>query len=164
VGKEYATMEKSSGKLIEFPTESTKEALTEVLRKGAQQMLAAAIEAEVETYLSHREHLVDEEGHRVVVGKGNQRDSLRLGEGSAFDTIPSSTSHSIPTSRYRRPSTPSSRFFRRTGSANATMKAFRAQGIRFPHRVRTGPAKGEVVWGEAARFVSRGPVRRSWPR
>jgi putative transposase len=64
-------MEKSSGKLIEFPGESTKDALTEVLRKGAQQMLAAAIEAEVETYLSHREQLVDEEGHRVVVRNGH---------------------------------------------------------------------------------------------
>ncbi len=38
--------------------------------------------------------------------------------------------------------------FRRTGSATGTMKAFRAQGLRFPHRVRTGPAKGEVIWGD----------------
>jgi putative transposase len=71
VGKEYATMEKSSGKLIEFPTESTKDVLTEVLRKGAQQMLATAIEAEVESYLSRREHLMDQEGHRVVVRNGH---------------------------------------------------------------------------------------------
>jgi transposase-like protein len=64
-------MEKHSGKLIEFPTASTRDALTEVLRRGAQQMLATAIEAEVDTYLSHREHLVDEEGHRVVVRNGH---------------------------------------------------------------------------------------------
>jgi DNA invertase Pin-like site-specific DNA recombinase len=38
--------------------------------------------------------------------------------------------------------------FRRTGSATATVKAFRAQGIRFPRRARTGPAKGEIIWGE----------------
>lgn len=40
------------------------------------------------------------------------------------------------------------RTFRRTGSASATVKAFRAQGIRFPRRARTGPAKGEIIWGE----------------
>jgi DNA invertase Pin-like site-specific DNA recombinase len=38
--------------------------------------------------------------------------------------------------------------FRRTGSACATMKDFRARGIRFPRRPRTGPAKGETVWGD----------------
>ncbi|NPV54819.1 MAG: recombinase family protein [Firmicutes bacterium] len=36
--------------------------------------------------------------------------------------------------------------FRRTGSATATVKAFREQGIPFPRRLRTGPRKGELVW------------------
>jgi DNA invertase Pin-like site-specific DNA recombinase len=36
--------------------------------------------------------------------------------------------------------------FRRTGSATATVKAFREQGLTFPHRVRGGLNKGEVVW------------------
>ncbi len=36
--------------------------------------------------------------------------------------------------------------FQRTGSATATVKAFREQGLKFPHRVRGGPNKGEVVW------------------
>jgi DNA invertase Pin-like site-specific DNA recombinase len=40
------------------------------------------------------------------------------------------------------------RTFRRTGSATATVKAFRMQGLKFPRRARTGPAKGEVIWGE----------------
>ena len=64
-------MEKSSGKLMEFPTEGTKDVLREVLRKGAQQMLATAIETEVEAYLSRREHFVDKEGHQVVVRNGH---------------------------------------------------------------------------------------------
>ena len=38
--------------------------------------------------------------------------------------------------------------FRRTGSATATVKAFRMQGLRFPRRARSGSAKGEVIWGE----------------
>ena len=36
--------------------------------------------------------------------------------------------------------------FRRTGSATATVKAFREQGLTFPHRVRGGLNKGEVAW------------------
>jgi DNA invertase Pin-like site-specific DNA recombinase len=38
--------------------------------------------------------------------------------------------------------------FRRTGSAMATVKAFRAQKLQFPRRVYRGPNKGEILWGE----------------
>ena len=40
--------------------------------------------------------------------------------------------------------------FRRTGSALATVKAFHKHALKFPRRARTGPAKGEIVWGELA--------------
>src|SRR5262247_4081959 len=36
--------------------------------------------------------------------------------------------------------------FRRTGSAMATVKTFRQQGILFPRRLRSGPGKGDLVW------------------
>jgi len=36
--------------------------------------------------------------------------------------------------------------FERTGSATATVKHFREQGLRFPRRPRSGPRKGELVW------------------
>jgi len=38
--------------------------------------------------------------------------------------------------------------FRRTGSATATVKAFRRQELRFPRRARKGPCKGELLWGK----------------
>jgi DNA invertase Pin-like site-specific DNA recombinase len=38
--------------------------------------------------------------------------------------------------------------FRRTGSAMATVKAFRHQQLKFPRRVRTGPQRGEVLWSD----------------
>lgn len=38
--------------------------------------------------------------------------------------------------------------FRRTGSAMATVKYFREQKIRFPRRPRSGPHKGELIWGD----------------
>ncbi|MDP2949663.1 MAG: recombinase family protein [Chloroflexota bacterium] len=40
--------------------------------------------------------------------------------------------------------------FRRTGSALATVRVFGKQGLLFPGRVRTGPNKGDLVWGELA--------------
>jgi DNA invertase Pin-like site-specific DNA recombinase len=36
--------------------------------------------------------------------------------------------------------------FDRTGSATATMKAFRKSGVLFPRRVRKGPQKGALIW------------------
>ena len=36
--------------------------------------------------------------------------------------------------------------FERTGSASATVKHFRKQGLRFPRRPRSGPHKGELLW------------------
>src|SRR5437867_4415448 len=36
--------------------------------------------------------------------------------------------------------------YRRTGSASAIVKAFRAQELQFPRRLRGGPNKGELVW------------------
>lgn len=38
--------------------------------------------------------------------------------------------------------------FRRTGSATATVRAFRSQGLKFPRLARVGPARGDVLWGE----------------
>jgi DNA invertase Pin-like site-specific DNA recombinase len=40
------------------------------------------------------------------------------------------------------------RTFRRTGSAVATVRAFRDQGLQFPRRIYRGPRKGDVLWGE----------------
>jgi DNA invertase Pin-like site-specific DNA recombinase len=38
--------------------------------------------------------------------------------------------------------------FRRTGSAIATVKVFRKEGLKFPRRARSGPAAGEILWAE----------------
>ena len=36
--------------------------------------------------------------------------------------------------------------FERAGSASATVKHFRTQGVRFPRRPRRGPQQGELLW------------------
>lgn len=38
--------------------------------------------------------------------------------------------------------------FRRTGSATGTVKYFAKKQIKFPRRIRTGPDKGKLFWGE----------------
>jgi DNA invertase Pin-like site-specific DNA recombinase len=38
--------------------------------------------------------------------------------------------------------------FRRVGSATATVRSFRDQALMFPRRARSGPSKGEILWGE----------------
>jgi putative transposase len=52
------------------PAASARDALTEVLREGAQRMLAAAIRAEVEAYVEARKQVLDGDGHRQVVRNG----------------------------------------------------------------------------------------------
>jgi len=48
-----------------------RDVLTDILRQGAQEMLAAAIENEVAEYIEHHAPLRDEEGHRLVVRNGH---------------------------------------------------------------------------------------------
>src|SRR5262249_1627808 len=38
--------------------------------------------------------------------------------------------------------------FDRVGSATATIKAFRQQGLLFPRRLKKGPHKGDLIWAE----------------
>lgn len=45
--------------------------LTDILRQGAQEMLAIAIENEVAEYIAHHAHLRDAEGHRLVARNGH---------------------------------------------------------------------------------------------
>ena len=59
----------ATNQTIEFPVTS-RDALTELLRLGAQEMLATAIETEVGEWIAEREHLQDKNGHRQVVRNG----------------------------------------------------------------------------------------------
>ena len=64
-------MTKPNEKLVEFPRQSARDILTDVLRDGAQQMLATVIEAEVDDYLAGRASTVDAAGRRYVVRNGH---------------------------------------------------------------------------------------------
>ena len=60
-------MPQSSSKIDSFPQVSVPDALTEVLRRGAREMLSQAIEQEVVEYVSERHELVGPDGRRLVV-------------------------------------------------------------------------------------------------
>ncbi len=51
-------------------SDSASDVMTQILKQGAQQMLKAAIEAEVQEYLDVRQSLRDEQGHRHVIRNG----------------------------------------------------------------------------------------------
>ena len=55
----------------ECPAETPADALSEVLRRGAQRLLAEAVETEVAVWIEAHQHLVDAEGHRQVVRNGH---------------------------------------------------------------------------------------------
>jgi putative transposase len=64
-------MRDDSDETIKLPIEATAtDVLTDLLRTGARQLLAQAIEAEVQSYIEQHADQTDEQGHRLVVRNG----------------------------------------------------------------------------------------------
>ena len=64
-------MHESTTEAIPFPVPAGQDLITGLLRQGATQMLAKAIEAEVADYLERHGHLRGPNGHRLVVRNGH---------------------------------------------------------------------------------------------
>ena len=68
---------------------SPKDVLTEILRHGACELLARAVEAEVAGYIEEHAGDVDEQGHRLVVRNGHHRErTIQTGLGSVAVKAP----------------------------------------------------------------------------
>jgi putative transposase len=65
-----ATMQEVNTTTVSFPSTSSRDALTDVLRNGAQRLLAEAIEAEVMEWIDSRAGVTDAAGRRQVVRNG----------------------------------------------------------------------------------------------
>jgi putative transposase len=63
-------MNESIASSLAMPAATSRDVLTGILRHGAQRMLGQAIEAEVQSFLESHRDIVDESGHRQVVGNG----------------------------------------------------------------------------------------------
>jgi len=79
--------------LIEFKTPETTEsftdALTALVRQGAQQIIAQAVEAEVQALLSQYQHLRDQQGRKAVVRNGYLPErTIQTGVGSVEVQVP----------------------------------------------------------------------------
>jgi hypothetical protein len=61
-------MQEVNASTVSLP--GSRDLLSEILRQGAQQLLAQAIEAEVADWLDQHRHLTDENGRRQVVRNG----------------------------------------------------------------------------------------------
>jgi len=68
---EYATRNGATTNAAALPLDSEKDVLTDVLRRGATQLLTQAIQAEVAAYLEAHSHLRDEAGRQQVVRNGS---------------------------------------------------------------------------------------------
>jgi len=66
-------MKEATTEVIPGPGSTAKDALNEVLRLGAQRMLAGAVEQEVTGYIEEHAALKDEAGHRLVVRNGHHK-------------------------------------------------------------------------------------------
>jgi len=67
---EYATMREDSGSAAVLPSVSAQDVLGEILREGAQRMLAKAVQAEVAEWIDARRDVVDKHGRQQVVRNG----------------------------------------------------------------------------------------------
>jgi putative transposase len=69
--QEYATVSLSTTDARIVPLPQAHDVLTDVLRRGAQQLLAQAIEAEVADWIDRHQDCQDEQGRRQVVRNGH---------------------------------------------------------------------------------------------
>src|SRR5260370_24751631 len=71
-------MEFSTSEQRIVPLPGSKDVLTDILRQGAQQLLAQAIEAEVQEWLEQRTECRDERGRQQVVRNGYMKERTLL--------------------------------------------------------------------------------------
>jgi transposase-like protein len=65
------TMEKDNVIELKKPESFVEDPITDVLRQGARKLLAEALEAEIESFLSHYAELKDEQGHKRITRNGH---------------------------------------------------------------------------------------------
>jgi putative transposase len=76
-------MSERSNSMLALPATTSRDVLTEILRDGAQRLLAQAVEAEVSEWIAARAEVTDAAGHRQVVRNGYlPKRSITTGIGS----------------------------------------------------------------------------------
>ena len=63
-------MQEPTTATVSLTSSSSSDVMSEILRQGAQRMLATAIESEVSDWTEKHSHIVDDKDHRQVVRNG----------------------------------------------------------------------------------------------
>ena len=123
-------MDQPTTNSIRLPDAKPRDVLTELLRTGAQQMLATAIEAEVGDWITSRQDLRDEEGHRLVVRNGHQPPrTIRTGIGAIEVRKPRVHDRRPATEREPFESVLLPRYIRRTPSLDVLIPYLYLRGV-----------------------------------
>jgi putative transposase len=120
----------NSNNVVELrkPAETTEDALVCVLRRGAQELLARAIEEEIKILLESYTGLVDEKGLRQVVRNGHLPErSIQTGIGSIAVKIPRLRDRSGSGIKYTSNLVP--RYLRRTKNIEELLPVLYLKGI-----------------------------------
>ena len=76
---------------LEKPEAITTDLLTDILRKGSQRLLAAAVEAEIEAHIEHYRHFTDDQGRQRIIRNGyNPEREIQTGIGQIKVKVPRS--------------------------------------------------------------------------
>lgn len=82
-------MRESTNEVVSLPAATSRDVLTNILRDGAQRLLAQAVEAEVAQWIDSHQHVQDVQGHRQVVRNGHlPKRTLMTGVGAVEVTQP----------------------------------------------------------------------------
>ena len=123
-------MTKSSEKVVEFPSESSSDVLTELLRHGARKLLADAVEQEVADYLDEREGIRDASGRRMVVRNGHLPErTIQTGVGDVTVKKPRVRDRRAPEGREEFDSSILPRYLRRTKSIEEMIPWLYLKGV-----------------------------------
>ena len=152
---------------IDQATTWSPDALTEVLRTGAQRLLAQAVEAEIEAHLAAHKHLVDDRGRLRVVRHGHLPErQVQTGIGSISVRVPRAKDRTpdAAAGRIRFRSSLLPPYLRRTRSLERLLPWLYLKGIStggFEEALRA--LLGPDAPGLSGRALARAPLGEGFP-
>lgn len=157
-------MNTNDSKTVSFENEMNasklcKSLLDETLREGAQKLLTAAIENEVDEYIQTHRNEVDQDGNRLVVRNGRHRKrDIQTGVG-AVELEQPRVNDKRPGKSFNSSILP--KYMRRSPSLDATISALYLKGVSTSGMVEAlEPILGEKALGLSSSNVTR--LMESW--
>jgi transposase-like protein len=145
-------------------TEEIRGVIEQIAREGAQKVLQAALEAEVEEHLSRYEYLRDGEGRRVAVGNGHAPErTILTGVGPVVVRRPRVDERSRKDGHEPFTSAILPRFLRRTPTLEGALATLYLKGVSTnDFSTALAAILGKKAAGLSATTISR--LKRDWER